>query len=99
MGKIIYDEVVRNEKDDHQPAWNILSVSKTSNIEVWWDIPVKLPNRIKHNRPNMIIWDKQRLQCKVIDFSVPLDNNVPIFIYSHKEEQCKIFKNLIHYPV
>ena len=26
----------------------------------------------------MIIRDKQKLQCKVIDFSVPLDNNVPM---------------------
>ena len=78
MGKIIYNEVMRNEKDDYQPAWNVPSVTKTSNIEVWWDIPVKLPNRVKHNRPDMIIWDKQKLQCKVIDFSVPLDDNVPM---------------------
>ena len=26
----------------------------------------------------MITWDKQKLQCKVIDFSIPLDNNVPM---------------------
>ena len=78
MGKIIYDEVMRNEKDDYQPTWNVPFVTKTSNIEVWWDIPVKLSNRVKHNRPEMIIWDKQKLQCKVIDFSVPLDNNVPM---------------------
>ena len=38
----------------------------------------KLPNRVKHKRPDMIIWDKQKIQCKVIDFSIPLDNNVPM---------------------
>ena len=27
MGKIIYDEIMKNEKDDYQPAWNVPSAT------------------------------------------------------------------------
>ena len=35
-----------------------------------------LPNKVKHNRPDLVIWDRQTKECKIIDFSTPLDQNV-----------------------
>ena len=32
--------------------------------------------KIKHDRPDIIIWDKENKHCKIVDVSVPLDTNV-----------------------
>ena len=35
-----------------------------------------LPNKVKHSIPDLVIWNRQTKECKIIDFSVPLDQNV-----------------------
>ena len=34
--------------------------------------------KIKHDRPDIIIWDKENKHCKIVDVSVPLDKNVKL---------------------
>ena len=46
---------------------------KTGDLELWWD---KKINKVEHNRPDLIIWDRKKKECRIIDFSVPLDGNV-----------------------
>ena len=51
-------------------------VSHTATQEIWWNHPVTTVNKVKHNRPDIIIWDKQDMNCTVIDICAPLDFNV-----------------------
>ena len=37
---------------------------------------VLIPINIKHNKPNMIIWDHIDRQCTIIEFSCPADINI-----------------------
>ena len=43
---------------------------------MWWDKKVRTVEKIEHNRPDMIYWDKKNKQCEIIEISVPLDNNM-----------------------
>ena len=49
---------------------------KTGDLELWWDKKILVTNKVEHNRPDLIIWDRMKKECKIIDFSVPLDGNV-----------------------
>ena len=51
-------------------------VMKTGDLELWWDMKIHVTNKAKHNRPDLIIWDRKKKECKIIDFGVPLDGNV-----------------------
>ena len=52
------------------------AVSHTSTQEIWWNHLETTVNKIKYNRPDIIIWDKEKKQCSVIDICAPLDFNV-----------------------
>ena len=45
-------------------------------IELWWDTVVKTTPKVKHNKSDIVMWNKEDRQCFVIDVCVPLDENV-----------------------
>ena len=51
-------------------------MARIGDKELWWDKKFALPNKVKHNKPNLVIWDRQTKECKIKDFSTPLDQNV-----------------------
>ena len=77
VGKIVYQEFLENNGVKTQaPAWKPKEVMKTGDLELWWDKKIHVTNKVEHNRPDLIIWDRNKNKCKIIDFSVPLDGNV-----------------------
>ena len=50
-------------------------VTKVGNKELLWDIAFILPNKVNHNRPDLVMWNNETKECKIIDFSVPIDQN------------------------
>ena len=53
-------------------------ITKTDNLEIWWDYKIPTMSKIPHNRPDMVIWDTQNKTCKIVDICVPLDINVEL---------------------
>ena len=51
-------------------------VTKTSNLEIWWDKSVKTIYKVKKNKPDIVIWNQQDKTCKIVEVSVPLDMNL-----------------------
>ena len=45
-------------------------------FEYWWNIPIKTSAKVKHNRPDMVIWNHKDKCCTVVEVSCPLDVNV-----------------------
>ena len=46
-------------------------------VEIWWDRKVHTPDkRIQHNRPDVVIVDRERKQWTFVDFALPYDDNV-----------------------
>ena len=74
MGKVIYDEILKAEGEKKTP-WNVPEVARIGDKELWWDKKFVLPNKVKH-KPDLVIWNRQTKECKIIDFSTILDQNV-----------------------
>ena len=74
VAKVILNEVI---KEDQQPRIDHpLPVINTPTKEIWWDKPLQTPNKIEHNRPDIVIWDRNRTTCTVVEVGVPLDFNI-----------------------
>ena len=69
---ILYQEITKSEKLEYYPP----EVTKTSNLEIWWDKSVKTINKVKKNKPDIVIWNQQDKTCKIVEVSVPLDMNL-----------------------
>ena len=57
---------------EHKPE----PVVDDRNVTILWDFPIHTDRTIQANRPDIIIKDKVKRTCQMIDMSVPSDNNV-----------------------
>ena len=69
---MLYQEITKSEKIEYNPP----EVTKINNLEIWWDKPVKTVNKMKKNKPDIVIWDLKDKSCKTVEVSVPLDTNL-----------------------
>ena len=46
------------------------------DYEFWWIVSVKTPANVRHNKPDLIMWNKSTKNCHIIEFSCPNDVNV-----------------------
>lgn len=44
--------------------------------KIYWDQPIITDRPVQHNRPDIIVINKEKQTCSIIDFSVPLDDNI-----------------------
>ena len=51
---------------------------KIKHLEIWWNRGVTTLTKIPHNRLDLIIWDSNTNECKIIDICVPLDTNLEL---------------------
>ena len=77
VGKFIYEEITADEqvkvtRQCHKPP----TVTHSNGKEIWWNVPLNLPNKVEHNRPDIIVWDNVNKTCTIIEISTPLDTNV-----------------------
>ena len=46
--------------------------------EIWWNKLITTTSRVKHNCPDIVIWDKKASVCTIIEIGVPFDTNVAV---------------------
>ena len=44
--------------------------------EIWWDQKVNTPKKCEHNRPDLLVIDRESKRWFMVDFAVPFDANV-----------------------
>ena len=79
--KELYDELVhqlRQIENRSESKREPQTVTRIKNTEIWWDKKVMTQKKIKHDRPDIIIWDKENKHCKIVDVSVLLNTNVKL---------------------
>ena len=65
----------------------------------WWNITIKTAAKIPHNKPDLIIWNHQKVVCTVVDFSCPLDSNITKKVAEKKNNYEPLIRNMqIMYP-
>ena len=67
-------------------------VFKHKNDEFGWDI--KTSTKIKHDKPDMVIWNHEGRQCTIIEFSCPADINIGEKINKKIDNYGTLIKNL-----
>ena len=79
VGRKIHWEVCRkiglyvNEKwHKHEPE----KVVENDSSKIFWDITIQTDYVIEARRPDMVIIDKTKSECKIIDFACPFDNRM-----------------------
>ena len=58
----------------HEPEY----IRRVKHMEYWWNITMKIATKISHNKPDLIIWNHEKVVCSVVDFSCPLESNVRV---------------------
>ena len=67
--------------------------------EYWWNISIKTATKIPHNKPDLVIWNKETKLCSIIEFSCPLDTNIGRKVNEKLETYGCLVQNLqILYP-
>ena len=83
VAKALYKEItaeVRYEGDADRKTTpsEPPNVTKIGDTEIWWDHAISTATKIPHNRPDVVIWNKENKTCQVIDICFPLDTNVQL---------------------
>ena len=78
IAKIVYNALIHKKnpsyrkRDFESPEY----IHKEGNLEYWWNISIKTATKIPHNKPDLILWDRDEKICQIIEFSCPADINV-----------------------
>ena len=78
IAKIVYNAFIHKKN----PSYRIRDldspeyIHKEGNLEYWWNISIKTATKIPHNKPGLILWDRDEKICQIIEFSCPADINV-----------------------
>ena len=64
-------------------------------MEYWWNISIKTAAKIPHNKPDLILWDRDEKICQIIEFSCPADVNVSSKIEEKVATSGPLIRNLL----
>ena len=70
------------------------TIIKNRNDEFWWGILIKTSTNIKHNKPDMVIWNHEDRHCTTIEFSCPADINIEKKIKEKIDNYGPLIRNL-----
>ena len=51
-------------------------IEKEGQMEFWWNVSITTLAKVKHNKPDLLIWCRDTKTCKIVEFSCPADVNV-----------------------
>ena len=81
MGKVIHWEMCKKFKFDHANKWymhNTAPVLENDTHKLLWDFDIQTDHLISTRRPDLIIINKKKKICKIVDFSVPADHRIKL---------------------
>ena len=58
----------------HQPE----PVLENDKCKILWDFAIQTDKKIEHRRPDIVVIDKEKRECKIIDIAVPGDQNIKV---------------------
>ena len=78
IGKAVYESLRKKLEPGIKIRYDENSefIYTHENIEYWWNLSIKTASKVRHNKPDMIVWDTKVKSCKIVEFSCPADVNV-----------------------
>ena len=60
--------LLSNSKSDCNLVYNETEfIEKEGQMEFWWDVSITAPVKVKHNKPDFLIWCRDTRTCKIVD--------------------------------
>ena len=78
VGKVTHWEMCKEFKCDHSNKWymhNPASVIENDSHKLLWNFNIQTDHIIPARRPDLIIINKKKRICKIVDFAVPQNNS------------------------
>ena len=79
-----------NKLYTHKPA----PVLENNTHKILWDIDIHTDHRISARRPDLIIINKKKRTCKIVDFAVPADHRIKLKECEKKDKNARELKKL-----
>ena len=76
IAKCVYNKLLINDVQNRKLLQEPDQIYNTNEKEYWWDTPIMTATKVKHNKPDLVIWNKTEKICTVIEFSCPADINI-----------------------
>ena len=81
VGKVIHWEMRKKFKFDHSNKWcmhNPAPVLENNTHKLLWDFDIHTDHQISARRPDLIIMNKKKRTCKIVDFAVLADHRIKL---------------------
>ena len=99
IAKCVYNKLLINDGQNRKLLQEPDQIYNTNDKEYWWDTPITTATKIKHNKPDLVIWNKTEKICTIIEFSCPADINISKKIAEKTDNYGPLIRNLqIMYP-
>ena len=74
VARVVYENLISKETKVRMKS--IQEVYSDDEIELWWDTKLKTGYNVQHNKPDIVLWQKKKKKCFIIDIKVGLDTNI-----------------------
>ena len=72
-------------------------VLEDEEVKVLWDFTIQTDHRLEHNKPNIVVHNKSKRECIIIDIACPFDTRI-VEKEDEKVEKYQDLKYEIVYP-
>ena len=99
-GKYVYEKMRKKDNKEAKITYDSDEfIFSEGEVEYWWNVSVKTPANVRHNKPVLIVWKKNEKTCKVVEFSCPNDVNVTKKIQEKEDNYGPLLRAMqITYP-
>ena len=73
---------------------NPVAVLENNTHKLLWDFDIHTDTRISARRPHLIIINKKKRTCKIIDFAVPVDHRIKLKKCEKKDKYLDLAREL-----
>ena len=94
---MIYWEMCKKFKFDHTNKWymhNPASVIENDTHKLLWDLNIQTDHLIPARTPDLIIINKEKGICKIVDFAVPADHRINLKECEKKDKYLDLAREL-----
>ena len=97
VGKLIHWKICRKFQFDHTIKWymhNPAPVLENDSHKLLWDFNIQTDHLIPARRPDLIIINKRKRICKIVDFAVPADHRINLKESEKKDKYLDLAREL-----
>ena len=97
VGKVIHWEMCKKSKFDHANKWhmpNQAPLLENYTHKLLWDFDIHTDHLISTRRPDLIIINKKKRTCKIVDFAVLADHRIKLKKCEKKDKYLNLAREL-----